>query len=106
MPISDELKEKLKAAHPDRELHFLANEFAELVVAVPTQEEYQRWVDESQDAAVKTRADRVLLTGAVVHPPEAEFQALLRKRPGIVRVFASEIVELAGVKAVTERKKL
>ena len=106
MPISDELKERLKAAHPDRELHYLANEYAELVIAVPIQEEFQRWVDESQDPAVKTRADRILLTSAVVHPPEAEFLALLRKRPGIVRVFAQEIVELAGVKAATERKKL
>jgi hypothetical protein len=104
--LTPEQEAKLKEAHPGAELHRLSNEYAEVVVKVPSFEVYQKFLDQLAEPSAKTHAPRLLLMACLVHPPEAEFRALIQTRPGVVQSFANDLVELAGLKAVTDRKKL
>jgi hypothetical protein len=105
--ITDEKITELKAAHPGRDLYLISQPAAgELVIKVPTLDEYQRFLDELNDADTKAHAARVLVFTAVVHPPAAEFRQLVERKPGIINPIADEIAVQAGLKAVTERKKL
>lgn len=104
--MDDQLIADLKAKYPDTELHLLGNEFACVVVRVPSAAEFIRFTDDLSDATLKGIALRRLLRACVVHPNEKDYDAMVAARPGLVQTFGNELVEIAGVKAVTERKKL
>jgi hypothetical protein len=67
--------------------------------------EWQRFLDETHDKERVSRATRALVVSCAVWPPEAEFGAMLKEKPGLVQSFGNELTDFCGSRRATVRKK-
>lgn len=100
-----ELVPGLKQKHGD-DIHLVTAEEEQVIVRVPSQAEYQRFLDHAAEKAKRTRAHETLTRSCVVYPEAAEFDRLLERRPGIATVVGDKLTELAGAVEHVEVKKL
>jgi hypothetical protein len=103
--LTPEIIERLKAAHPNTELHELAFADGSVVVRLPSRSEYRMFQSIVTDRSLPEGLEYLLNT-CVVHPDAAAVAALFERRPGLVNVLGNKLAGLAGSGAQVEAKKL
>lgn len=108
MPITDADLARIKAEHPDHELHLLSNAEmgVEVVVKAPGHAEWKVFRTSQSDDLKKPTALRDLLLCCIVEPPAQAFMAVLGHRPGLAETFGAELLEIGGLSRDTIRRKL
>lgn len=96
---------KLKGEHGD-ELTVLSAGGYDVVVKTPGRAEWGRFKAAQADDRKRVQAAEILFRSCAVHPDAAAVDEMLVKRPGLGDRFALEIMELAGITADVEKKRL
>lgn len=104
-PFPFQIVEKAKSEHG--EVHVLTAEGGEAVICRrPTRGEYRKFKADRADDAKRIMAVESLFLSCLVHPPPAEFDAVLDRRPALADVFGVKLLELAGFDEKVESGKL
>jgi hypothetical protein len=104
LEIPPEVISKLKAEHGG--LRLLGNDDGCAIFRCPTTQEWQRFLDQMAEPETKAAAVKQLVIDCCVYPPEAQFFALIERKPGIVNAFGGDVIEFAGMKRLQTRKDL
>lgn len=110
--VTDELIKELKTRHPGVELNHLAceidGETFEIIARTPTPGDYNRWREHrtSEDPALKSAANRLVVASSRMWPSPEEWGEMLARKPGLADTFAGELAEAAGIARGARRKKL
>lgn len=106
MVISDDILKAVKEKHGGVELHLFGNRHGQAVFRLPSEHEYQRFIDEQVNPETKGAAMKTLVISCAVYPEAAEFRSMIANRPGLVLTFGNELIQEAGLEAANVRKKL
>lgn len=104
MSLSPEVLERLAAM--GMELHHLSSDEYDVVVKRPDRPSYKRFKSMMSDPQKRVDALEQLMRDCLVHPTRQEFDAMLDKRPALGDLFGARVLELAGLTAEAEAKKL
>lgn len=104
MPADAKLIEELKAKHG--EIHELTLEDATVIVKVPSEVEWKRFMGQQGEKEKRVESMRGLFWSCAVWPDKAAVESMVAHRPGLVESFAGEICEIAGLSGAVTRKKL
>lgn len=77
-----------------------------IVVKEPDDKVFQRFRDYNADPARRSIAMKKLVDDTVVWPPKPEFEAMVKKQPGLYESWGDEVGEIAGLTRQTESEKL
>ena len=100
--LEQKIKEaKAAAGVPDGELMIIQTEIPATPVGafrVPSRAVWKRYRAEasSADPSVKSAAFGPLVFASCVYPSEAELEAMLDRRPGLLETFGGELIDHAG----------
>jgi|SRR5688572_1121941 len=104
-PPSAEQVAKWKQEHGELiQLEASAGEVA--VFKAPRGAVWARFRVQAGDDKKRTVSVENLVRGCLVYPPEAEFDALVERRPGLIESFGVALVEHAGLTDRVEKKVL
>jgi hypothetical protein len=104
MPIDPSTLAELKAKHT--EILPLETKFGDdIVFRLPTFDEYHRFLQEQVDPQYRVSALRTLVYVCAVHPDRDQFDAILRRRPGLFSKLSGPLLEFAGNEDDAVRKK-
>lgn len=84
---------KAYESHAPGELAIVHTELGVVIVKRPHPAKYNRFRDEAKST---TDAFEKLVGGSIVHPSQAEFDALVEKLPAVLDRAANAVVDLAG----------
>jgi hypothetical protein len=106
MPITKEQFDAAKAANPGVEIEVLQHDKLpdEVLARVPSIETYTLFRNMQADGK-KVEASLFLVQSSVLAPDRAGLMKMLEARPGLIEVWAGEIIEMAGVSGGARRKK-
>jgi hypothetical protein len=104
MAISQDVIDSARAKYGDV-MHLSAEGF-EVLVRRPSREQYRRFRAAVNDPKLKPDAVENLLRDCTAHPDAKGLDAILDARPGLAEVFGSAVLDLAGVGAEADAKKL
>ena len=107
MEFSPEVIAQLESEHGPIDVGFqiYESDFGSAAFRPPKPQEWQRYLDEMNQEALKSRALKHLVFSCAIAPDKAEFQALIDSRPGLVQGFGNQLVDFAGMFGVRVRKK-
>lgn len=102
--LTKETIEQLK--HEHGEVHKLSALGETIVVKTPTGPIFDRFKEYGSDPERRTMANVKLVGDCLVWPPRAEFDEMIRRRPGLTETFGNEVAEIGGLTRKVEREKL
>lgn len=103
MVIDETQKKALEEQHG--EVLVLETDHGDLAFRMPTQDEYNVFLDQIHDEEMRTRATRTLISISLVVPDKEGLAAILKKRPGLVTPLGNQLTEWAGLQKSAVRKK-
>jgi hypothetical protein len=103
MEITPEAIAELEAKHGEVEVY--ESDFGSAAFRAANSKEWQRFLDEMNNDALKSRALKNLVFACCVAPERAEFDRFIERRPGLVQGFGNQLVEFCGMHTVRVRKK-
>ena len=105
MALTEERAQALKNLHGEvAELTMSGGEV--VYVRTPSVDLYARFRSQSSDPKKKDAAVGNLVRACVLHPESAEFETMVSRRPGLIDSVGLELMTLAGLDAVVEKKVL
>jgi hypothetical protein len=104
MALSPEVLERLSAMNI--ELHLLSADGVDIVVKRPDRPSYKRFRAMVSDQAKRADAPETLVRDCIVYPTREEFNTLLESKPALGDVFGAKLLDLAGMTAEADAKKL
>jgi hypothetical protein len=106
MKIDAKVLEAAKAEHGADALRLVRSGDREYLLRRPSRGEYKRFRREASSDRTKDDSIETLVLDCVVHPPRAEFEALLDKLPALCEELADQVLELAGITGKAAAGKL
>jgi hypothetical protein len=101
MAIDPKVFEQLKEQNP-RAVSLTAGGDT-VVVNPPSRAHWRRFKTAARDEKKRGDALEIILRDCLLHPEPHAFEAMIEKRPGLVEVFAEEVLELAGAGLEVEK---
>lgn len=108
--VSDAEFEKLKGAHPDKDVVKLTvkiedlDETHQFIVKVPGRPEWKKFRKEVANEATRGDAAEHLMRDCTIYPEAKDLDALLVKRAGLAESVGGKLASLAGGGAVEAKK--
>ena len=106
---TDAIKQAIRAKFPGRDdLEVIKHPRYddECIARPPTAAEWRMYVAKANSPAEKAGANEFLVDACVLWPDKADRDVVFEKRPAMLDVWASEIVEIAGATTRATRSKL
>ena len=101
--VTPEQISELELQNPD--VIVIDSPFGEAAFRPSTPEEWQRFLDEQANPDLKSRALNALVFTCRLAPDKPTFEAMIKRRPGLVQAFGNQLVDHCGLATAVVRKK-
>ena len=103
--VTPEQISELELQNPD--VIVIDSPFGEAAFRPSTSEEWDRFLQEQSnlDPAIKSRSLNALVFSCRLAPDKPTFEAMIRRRPGLIQAFGNQLMDHCGLATAVVRKK-